>query len=109
MNKEKVLQLAARIEQSNRFSMMGCSTCIAGHTEEFDQDSYTPDSQQMRLSLDLTSEETQELFTPAHTYADWSAGYGDHAQYITREHAGAVLRHFAETGEVDWRVGKEKR
>ena len=48
------------------------------------------------------------LFTPSSRFADWTAGPGE-LGWVTPQHAAAVLRNLAETGVVDWRVGKEVR
>ncbi len=125
MNKKRVLKLANFIEnreiKSLGFNMMyyvseinpendnsghGCGTaaCIAGWcyammtslkklTEEYG----TNDIKWCSSSyLELTLNETFELFLPMGRRIP----LGD----ITPEHAVATLRHFAETGKVDWNI-----
>ena len=60
------------------------------------------------LGLDSVSHVSHDLFTPTATYSE---GYSfqvetpDAEGHITPRHAAAVLRHLAETGEVDWTAG----
>lgn len=118
MNKERILALAEKIEKlphRNRevggFTMVSytrtdgeCRTpaCIAGHAVfEFDKAQWeilgsrdfphTADIANYLLDLDYNTQ-GMELFYP--TDRHWSD--------ITPVQAASVLRHLAETGEVDW-------
>lgn len=123
MNKERILELANVIERHSipglGFNMSvygctgmqdlsghGCGTvgCIAGHAVahfELDGDpSPLPDLVGVSrraaeiLGLDFTTRE--DLFCPE--------GYSEAPEMYPPAKAVAVLRHLAETGEVDWAI-----
>ena len=76
---------------------LGCGTvgCIAGLAA--DHWDMPMESTKIGEVMGLTSAQSMDLFTPDRTYG---VGY----RGITPAMAGTVLRHLAETGEVDWRV-----
>ena len=56
--------------------------------------------------LALTLAEAEDLFMPWNQYADFLADPGD-SKFVTSSHAAAVLRHAANTGKIDWSVGRD--
>ena len=54
-------------------------------------------SREVGRLLGLTDVQSKALFTPSRTYG---VGY----RHVTPVMAGAVLRHLAETGQVDWSI-----
>jgi hypothetical protein len=105
--------MAALIDQTSEnypdVSGHNCGTvaCIAGWAT-FIAKGMIPGEQQWsasvlapgRLFLDITQEQASRLFSPAGEYDD-EAKYAIYAG-ITPSQAVSVLRHLAETGEVDW-------
>ena len=82
------------------FSHYGCQTpaCLAGWARvEFGASPIE--------ALNLTEREFWALAAPENKYADYTARPGDQG-FITSQHAAAVLRHAANTGKIDWSVGK---
>ena len=90
----------------------GTPSCIAGYGKLLFKDiiaakrrdsgsSYSYDD--IEAVLDLTEEQAEELFMPKTPDADWWAEENDPG-YVTAQHAAAVLRHLAKTGDIDWRV-----
>lgn len=116
MIKKHVLELAEIVERSETFGMRrffadeplcGTPSCIAGHAEaeavRNGAGMRSSTCQTARRWLDITNAEADRLFEPIHLHAHFGAPEGS-LGYITRTHAAAVLRHFADTGEIDWRV-----
>ena len=119
MNAKKILELADVIERqptvSSRFAGKGfrmadhrhsCGTpsCIMGWAswmfggdavDVVDDDAALRNIFSVDMQIDLTY--------PVYDYATISANPGEPG-HITASHAAAVLRHLAETGEVDWTV-----
>lgn len=54
--------------------------------------------------LGLAGDLAYELFMPMHEFADFAAYHGGKG-WIAPEHAARVLRHLADTGEIDWSLG----
>ena len=129
MNVDRILQLADHIEQQpdvhpgarKGFSMLdvrhpcGTASCIWGHAGLLFVDGFellltaTPDLHEL-LELDGWSFDESENSNPdsllspeIKDVAMYTAQKGEPG-YITASHAAAVLRHLAETGEVDWTV-----
>ena len=118
MNKERILELANLIEQQEPrtnhtptgFSMSipfhACRTpsCIAGWACHLYGDDMTSDPLYVATGLlDLEGMLADELFAPDNDYAAYFAIRRAH-NHVTPQHAAAVLRHLAATGEVDWSV-----
>ena len=121
MNKKRILELADTIgglptvdeDGSNdlapdepAFGMhfidhdCGSPSCISGWGGHL----WPEDAGSIHISLGLTEKQGLELIAPNNKYAYFSAAI-DEPRFITSEHAAAVLRNLAETGEVDWTVG----
>ena len=117
MNKKRILELADTIDglptvvygtndpNSHSFCMeatnhpCGSPACLAGWTDEL----WNPDKYPDPLGIAGTGRE-MELFEPREPWATYF--HRPHQDgFITSEHAAAVLRNLAETGEVDWTVG----
>ena len=116
MNKERILELADKIDglptvvygendpNKRSFCMeatyhpCGNPACLAGWVEEIWDVEEDPDP----LGIVGTKHE-MELFEPRAPWATFFHKPGEEG-FITSEHAAAVLRHFAETGEVDWSI-----
>lgn len=117
--KEKLLLVADLVERGLQGSDIGfdmssmrrdqdCGTvaCIGGHVvayfepEIFKSQSTYEISQTASRILNLSHEEHMELFYM------WSGNFP--MDDVTRQHAAAVIRYFAETGEIDWGIGQEK-
>ena len=94
MNTKRILEVAALVEQCEEFSM--CSYCIANICSNVP---YGGDQDTIEVDLGLSSEEAGRLYAPLY----WTAGPSQ-AGFITKEHAAAVLRNLAATGNVDWSV-----
>ena len=75
----------------------GSPACLLGWAEHiFGRDAYD--------ALDLSfPDETVALFTPENRHARFGAGPDEYG-HITAQHAAAVLRHAAKTGEIDWSI-----
>ena len=124
LHTDRILQLADVIEQQpdtsveapSGFSMSdvrhycGTPCCIAGWAlaaagdtgpESMDLGNYVDVFTRAGNYLGLVGEQDMDLFAPAYTVAL----LGDE-NHITARHAAAVLRHLAETGEIDWRIGR---
>ncbi|QIG75334.1 hypothetical protein EVC29_105 [Rhizobium phage RHph_Y52] len=120
MNKERILQLADHIENlpdPSKFDMgsyghrCGAPACFAGHTFELFAGGHreTLGGGEIHATaaslLDLTDVEADRLFTPS-TVVIREFGQIDHiTPYDISNKTGAkVLRHFAETGTIDFEV-----
>ena len=99
MNKTRILEIAALVEQCDEFSM--CHCCIADICSEVP---YGGDQDTIEDAFDLSSVDAERLYAPLQPGAYWTAKR-DQDGFITKKHAAAVLRHLASTGEVDWSVG----
>lgn len=115
-NAKLLLEVADIIEKSKTFDMTtvynvcGTPACIAGHVDAmtggkgkaFDGN-WVPAIRRAGKALDLSRLEENELFMPSHrNVADCGVHDEDEEGFITRAHAARCLRHFAETGEIDW-------
>ena len=58
--------------------------------------------------LGISRDAAQRLIWPENPSARYIAARGDPG-WITVQHAVAVLRHLAKTGDVDWSVGRGTR
>ena len=117
-NIERINQLADRIEECEEvhlrhhgpdmgpsFTMnnisyaCGSPACIMGHAQAMH-------CREVLASefLGITMLEVDELCSPLHVHADYTAAAGDKG-FITKQHAVAVLRNLAATGEVNWKIG----
>lgn len=116
MNTDNIRRLADIIEQQphttvsalSGFTMLnwthdcGTPACIAGwanylHNSDGREQVRMESAYRARLWLGLGEEDADELF-----------GIGEDdpgLESVTPTHAAAVLRHLADTGEVDWSVG----
>ena len=118
--KEKLLNLANRIEVADSFRMKGtgvhcddCTApgCIAGHafamkegTLDIPFEASTRGCSffdEMGEYLELSQHESHELFHPQHETATFRAGYGEKG-YISKAAAVICLRRFAETNAINW-------
>lgn len=96
---------------ATRRNLCTSAGCIAGHVSAL----HVPHPRGMTLGefwlldhddraqarMGLSDRQSRALFTP-----DTNDGLPDISyERITRQHAAAVLRHLAMTGEVDWSVG----
>jgi len=105
-NKEDLHALADRLENleerdreyrlfNDSFNMMHWDTCIAGHACRMmgvrprHSSNYATTASKW-LGLDWN--DSQRLFTPV----------SERAKHASAKQAASVLRHFAETGEIDW-------
>jgi hypothetical protein len=131
MNKERILDLADIIENDRlenvEFDMStpashtprihpecGTAACIAGYVmcaaygnlraKQFQCTCYW-DNFSVRAAriLGLNTEQRRQLFTPTPHNSNTPVGFGED-YYFTKERAVRTLRHFAETGKIDWRV-----
>ena len=127
---ETINQLADRIEQCEEVNMgahqplmglafsmeynrykCGAPACLLGHQsamygrtkKEINNYTYIAFANE----LGITSREAVELYVPCNGFAYVIARPGEPG-WITKHHAVAVLRHLANTGEVDWSIGKGK-
>ena len=75
----------------------GAPACLQGWAKVLSGDAST-----MQF-LDLTDSQSSELYLPSHPYAYWHA-YPGEPGHVSSKHAAAVLRHAAETDEIDWSV-----
>lgn len=118
MNKARVLQLAAAIAASNDFNMGQHMTCAIGHAQEI--------AEGKRLSLYNGGWGARQMFKwleidpstlPENGGALWNPiGYenilrrppdlpdGMYLSDVPKELAARVFEHFAETGEINWRI-----
>lgn len=91
------LEPAANMADHDDYDTTSCGTvaCIAGYGHLVSGGTLADwnGSPPVAAWLDLTVSEATHLFTPALDRA---------YSTVTREQAGKVLRHLAETGEVDW-------
>ena len=104
---EMLLRLADYVEASKHFDMRRWCDCIAGHTVElFGQyhDGYwyawSDRSNTAADILDLKGKDAVKLFQTFKT--------DDVAACTDRKQAASVIRHYAQTGKVDWNIGKVK-
>ena len=122
------MKLADFIEQSDSFSMHriywhpynreiygkdikntdeGCPACILGHLRVMEghspSDERFPATQSLEISLEISSEESEKIVRPESSIAYYAAFPGD-SNYITKNRACNMLRNFAETKKVEWRV-----
>lgn len=124
MNKENLTLLADTVEalEPPKFDMRhwlfpddknsclcGTPSCLWGWAEWLRRDKpekieITPEySGNVDEWLGLDLYQSDALFIPEDPTARYS---GDHfRRTITPAHAAAVVRHFRDTGEIDWRVG----
>lgn len=123
MHKDRILKLADTIEKcesrealladfdkpdipgfSMRRAWYDCDSpsCIIGWTYQMFGDG-KKDAETAKL-LGIPRRKSISLTMPSNRHAHWCARPGQY-NYVTPEHAAAVLRNLAETGEVDWRVG----
>lgn len=58
--------------------------------------------------LGLDERRARALFWPDNAHACYAHGPW-HRRHVRNVHAAAVLRHLAETGEIDWSVGRNER
>ena len=123
-------QLANRIEQCDEvrmkahkrgmgpaFTMLqasyscGSPACILGHAHGMLHKTTTSIAKYyyrtFAADLGIHADKALELYAPINEFASFLAGPSN-PRWITKAHAVAVLRHLADTGEVDWRIGKEK-
>ena len=134
MNRENVLKLADVVERSETFDMIvywqvrphdarrcGTPACIAGHAAAlfFEEHgryvqrhpdggiyaSHTEQTAALFLGINGDRGQQIELFCPRYEDASCDA-FPSEPGWISADRAAAVLRHFAETGEIDWSVGK---
>lgn len=113
MNTENVLELAKAVERSGSFDMrnawtdswLGTPGDIAGHAELLairdGIDLSERPAGTAQIWLGISDSDAEALFEPRHECADFRAEPGDDG-WITAAHAAAVLRRFAESGEIDW-------
>lgn len=106
MNKDRVFKLADHIESGYMFSQLNSSVsgcgCVAAHAARL-----WPDEARDALILDRAY-----LTDLMHTLGlDWATASdiyywrGDNpSSAVSKEQAAAMLRHLANTGEVDWNV-----
>lgn len=125
MNKERLLELADVIEHTPHkqiklvdnfdreitptfFNMgvwhCGSAACIGGWTNALYNTSQWDCSEQAAQALDLDELTSDLLFFP-NGYAGWQHGW--EYEYVTPAMAATVLRHFADTGIVDWSIVAE--
>lgn len=116
MNIERILQLADVIEAQphtdqqadSGFNMnffahtCGTPSCIAGWAVHLARPGTYPENEELAQEwLELNNQQARQLF--------W--GEGTKRAFlpdITPAHAAFALRHFAETGTVDWRLAMSK-
>ena len=100
MNKERILELASHIENSETYNqtridhLCGTPACIAGHAYQL----YNSNGRycgRFADILDLPDMEMDAELTRAHPLFGYIPSAKD---------AAAVLRNLAETGEVDWTI-----
>lgn len=125
MNKERLLLIAAKIENDPTFGMesfvtkqlstdvCGTPRCICGHgVYEFDRSTFQEITSQSvgygriekwlphgQRVFDLSYVDAHELFAPE----------GIDLEDITGHEAAAVIRHYVETGEVDWNLIRDRQ
>lgn len=126
MNKANLLQLADALEHglpAMQFDMSywlhttdcGTAGCIAGHAAIL-SGKYPTDGSYFETNahdvsndfLELTDEMSNHLFTPSSDTRGFSYNLFTYRE-ITAPMAAAVVRHLAETGEVDWSVANDYR
>ena len=132
MNKARILELADKIDglpslswdDSDRlyrgrhaFNMgsakhdCGTPACIAGWAAHMycggeTRGEWDDDLDDAEEALGLTHDQGTELFVPVvKSVAHYRAKNPGDPGFVTSEHAAAVLRNLAETGEIDWTVG----
>ena len=124
MNKERIRHLADVIERQpdaqaklgagfcmrKFFHECGTPACIAGWAHALFSDP-VDDALHFRASysdeiLGLSRRQGDLLFEPDNEHAYFGAVYGE-TGYVSAKRAAAVLRHLADTGEVDWSVRPE--
>lgn len=112
----RLLELAETVERSETFDLSvtfhpcGTPGCIAGHANALRFGDMAPAALPTHVIawLSLSYDEYDELCNPANDHADHRAWPGEPG-WVTPARAGAVLRHFAATGEIDWTVGEQDR
>ena len=123
MRKDRIRQLAEVIEKcednynrpvddekDSSFTMRlvwydcGTPACISGWTRTLFGDGIHGSDIDSEL-LGISSATGQRLFLPFEGGVYW-AEPPDSPRYITAKHAAAVLRNLADTGELDWTVGR---
>lgn len=123
-NIEKINQLADRIEKCEEvedhnhaqgmgpsFTMSdvtyacGSPACILGHAKAMHGNFAGCYTDSLAKDLGISVGRAGELSAPEHEYAEYQATEGDKG-FITKNHAVAVLRNLAATGEVDWKIGE---
>lgn len=119
---DRILRLASTVElqpdvpegSDSGFSMTdlthpcGTPSCLAGwcleqmHAEEFNVDVMTPEDY-------LGLPRFHDLFIPESDQCGygWAENPGS-PHHITAKHAAECLRHYADTGEVNWRAAAER-
>ena len=88
----------------------GSPACLLGHAHDMLRKTtlsiakyyYTT----FATDLGITRDQAIELYAPNNDFACFLVGSWN-CRWITKHHAVAVLRHLANTGEVDWSIGKE--
>ena len=124
-NIEKINQLADRIEKCEEvedhnyvqgmgpsFTMSevaypcGSPACIMGHAQAMrHRSAHTANATLLGRFLGILKAQANELAAPEHKYAEYLATEGDEG-FIAKQHAVAVLRNLAATGEVNWKIGE---
>ena len=123
-NIERINQLADRIEECEEVDEMdhqrsmgpsftmsdvaypcGSPACIMGHAKDMLGVLARASDELLAKDLGISVLQATELSAPDHEYADYGLVAGDFG-FITKDHAVAVLRYLAATGEVDWKIGK---
>lgn len=124
MNVEKILHYADVVEQqpwADRNARAGfnmavvlhpCGTpsCIAGWVEFGENGKTTPSrtmAQTGRASLDLSSDQWFALFYGRASRPGLHGVQAPGLHQVQPKHAAAVMRHLANTGDVDWAIGAE--
>ena len=137
--KERILRIAERIKEAENmpstffeagihyrndiFSMKqiahkcGTPSCIAGYIlndkcqNEFKTDSMEISEESInnaRLWIGITENQSDKLFVPRNEFWQWQAKPSD-STFITAERASQVLKHLAETEEVNWFAGMSEK
>ena len=125
---ERINALADRIEQCEEVNMIdhqphmglafsmrycvypcGAPACILGHNHAMysrtERDIIGYSFNLLANDLGITKDQAFELCAPNNGFATFSALPG-WPGWITKRHAVDVLRHLANTGEVDWSINK---
>lgn len=123
MNTERILKLADHIEKLEHvscsqskdysdkyfnmnvyvFDYCGSPACIAGHAVHM-----FSDEPNKRIHFDLIRKRAQDLLglDLSECYELFNVNGRDVLYTTTPKHAAATLRHFAETGVIDWEYTK---